>query len=208
MNDFIKYTGRWIGCKQLFSMSFIIPMLEEEGPCFATLEKVRNRYLREFGNELCWNYPFCNGNHNGGVILPVEEGFLWLPYDAVDSETYEQFSLEDAHLLTAGEAKTLIKELTAYTGELCAALKDMRTELSLIQYQDEDGTIYCIQQDMDRDTFRASRRFMSTTYRREEGIPGMKYTSREQAQYELDEYAKKHGLQPVADNGGEDSGRL
>lgn len=203
MYDFIKFMGKTIERKRLFSKHYILHLLEEEGPCFTTLENVRNWYDQKFGNELYWNYPFCDGLHNGAGILPVQEGFLWLPYDEVDSETYEQYLLDDASLLTAAEAASLLKELKAYMGGLCAALEDVSAELSAIQYQDGEGTVYYLNQGMDRDKYKGFRRYPAGSGRRPEGLPGLKYTDRASAQRELDDYAEKHGLNPLSDSEGE-----
>lgn len=199
MYDFITYMGRRIERERLFAMDYILSLLEEEGPRFTTLENVRDVYDKQFGNELYWNYPFCDGLHNGAGILPVREGFLWLPYDEVDSETYEQYVLDDASLLTAAEAASLVEELRAYTEGVCAALGDIQMELSAAQYQDADGTVYYLNQGRDRDKYKGFRRLTPTT-RRPEGLPGLKYTTRAQAQRELDEYAQKHGLTRLPDN--------
>lgn len=70
-------------------------------------------------------------------------------------------------------------------------------ELSALQYQGGDGTVYYLNQGRDRDKFKAFRQFPARTSRRAEGIPGLKYTTRAQAQRELDEYARRHGLVPM-----------
>lgn len=197
MYEFITYMGKHIERKRLCSMEYILSLLKNEGPCFTTLVNVRDRYDKAFGNELYWNYPFCDGVHNGAGILPVQEGFLWLPYDEVDTDTYEQYVLNDASLLTAEEATTLVKELRAYTEGVCAALEDIHMELSAFQYQDGVGTVYYLDQGRDRDKFKAFRRLPAWTSRRAEGLPGLNYTTRAQAQRELDEYARRHGLVPM-----------
>ncbi len=201
MYDFIAYMGKQIERKRLFSKHYILHLLEEEGACFTALENVRNWYDQQFGNELYWNYPFCDGLHNGAGILPVQEGFLWLPYDEVDAETYEQYLLDDASLLTTAEAASLLKELKAYMKGLCAALDDIGTELSAIQYQDGEGAVYYLSQGMDRDKYKGFRRYPVGACRRPEGLPGLKYTDRAQAQQELDEYARKHSLRIRLDGG-------
>lgn len=79
MYEFISYMGNSIERKRLFPVQYILSLLEDGGPRFTTLEAVRDCYDKEFGNELYWNYPFCDGLHNGAGLLPVQEGFLWLP---------------------------------------------------------------------------------------------------------------------------------
>ena len=159
MYEFISYMGNSIERKRLFPVQYILSLLEDGGPRFTTLEAVRDCYDKEFGNELYWNYPFCDGLHNGAGLLPVQEGFLWLPYDEVDSETYEQYVLDDASLLTAAEAATLLKELRAYMEGSFAALEDIQTELSAHQYRDAEGGVYYLNRGQDRDKFKGFCRF-------------------------------------------------
>lgn len=130
MDEIITYMGKQITRKRLLSKSFIIALLEDEGPNFTTLRNVRNWYEKQFGDDLCRDYPFSLGMHDGILFLPVQEGFLALPYDEVDSESYEQFVLENAELLTADIVAVLEQELRAYTDELFDALSDMRSALS------------------------------------------------------------------------------
>lgn len=194
MYDFITYMGKRIDRKTLVSALDVLSLLKEEGPWFTTLEKIRERYEEQFGNVLYLNYPFSDGPHNGAGILPVQEGFLWLPYDELDSETYEQYVLTDASLLTADEAAILVNELKAYTKGVCGALEDIQVELSATQYKDGDGAVYYLDQGMDQIKYKAFRRSLAGVC---QGIPGLKYTTRAQAQRELDEYARKHGLTPT-----------
>ena len=130
MDEIISFMGKRLARKQLFSKTFILALLEEEGPNFTTLMNVRKWHEKQFGNDLCWDYPFSQGMHNGILFLPVQEGFLALPYDEVDSETYEQFVLENAALLTADMVTVLEQELRAYTEGLFRVLADMCTALS------------------------------------------------------------------------------
>lgn len=197
MYEFITYMGERIERKQLFSKDHIISLLRNEGSHFTTLESVRGYYGKKFGNELYWSYPLCDGLHNGAGILPVQEGFLWLPYDEVDTETYEQYILEHACLLTAEEASTLVKELRAYAEEVCAALEDIQVELSAVQYQDTEGAVYYLKRRRGRNKFKGFRRFPARSCRRPEGVPGLKYTTRIRAQQDLNKYAKVHNLSPL-----------
>ena len=45
------------------------------------------------------------------MLLPVQEGILYLPYTEVSSETYEQFDLQDMGLLTKGQAQALLEQI-------------------------------------------------------------------------------------------------
>lgn len=130
MNEVITFMGKQIERNKLFSQTFIIALLEDEGANFTTLANVRNWYIKQFGNELSLSYPFSQGMDNGILILPVQEGFLRLPFDEVDEFTFEQFDLHSAGLLTAAEVEVMEKELNTYVENLLGVLADMRTVLS------------------------------------------------------------------------------
>lgn len=114
---------------QMVEMTAVLEYLREGGSRFTALASVRERYAEQFGNELGWSYPFCHGDHMGCMILPVQEGVLCLPYSSLDSETYEQFDLEAAKLLTAEETKELTDVLLAQAAELYGVLSDLHQAL-------------------------------------------------------------------------------
>jgi len=110
---------------QMAEITEVLEYLREGSASFTALAPVRDRYAEQFGNELCWSYPFCRSDHMGCVILPVQEGVLCLPYNSLDSETYEQFDLEAVKLLTAEEGKELADILLAQAAELYGVLSDL-----------------------------------------------------------------------------------
>lgn len=130
MNECIAFMGKQIERKQLFSQTYIIALLEDEGANFTTLANVRGWYIKQFGDELCISYPFVQGSHNGILILPVQEGFLGLPFDEVDEFTFEQFDLSSASILSAAEVADMEKNLKNYTESLFASLCDIHKALS------------------------------------------------------------------------------
>ena len=113
---------RWGG---LVSMDEVLEQLAEDGCTFAALEPIRNKYNELFENELCWTYPFCFDGHLGCVLLFVREGILGLPYSGLDHETYEQFEVEDARLLTQEDVQKLMDSLLAHAMELYEVLTDI-----------------------------------------------------------------------------------
>ncbi len=127
-NEFI-IEGHHCRRDQMAEMSEVLEYLREGSAGFTALAPVRDRYAEQFGNELCWSYPFCHSDHMGCVILPVQEGVLCLPYNSLDSETYEQFDLESAKLLAAEEIKELTDILLAQAAELYGVLSDLRQAL-------------------------------------------------------------------------------
>ena len=108
------------------SSAEVLELLRTNGADFTALEPIRERYAAQFTNELCWSYPLCDGDYLGCVILPVQEGVLYLPYNSLDSNTYEQFVLEGAGLLDAERLGELKQALLIQTAELYSTLSDMR----------------------------------------------------------------------------------
>ena len=104
----------------------VMALLDTGAPAFASLEPVRERYEAEFGNELCWTFPVFHNGNSGCVLLPVQEGILYLPYTEVSSETYEQFDLQDMGLLTKGQAQALLEQIRNVYSQLFCLLSDMQ----------------------------------------------------------------------------------
>ena len=107
-------------------MDDVMALLDTGAPAFASLEPVRERYEAEFGNELCWTFPVFHNGNSGCVLLPVQEGILYLPYTEVSSETYEQFDLQDMGLLTKGQAQALLEQIRNVYSQLFCLLSDMQ----------------------------------------------------------------------------------
>lgn len=115
----------------MVSMAEVLNLLRENGATFTALEPVRNRYADQFGNELCWSFPFSTGDFLGCVLLPVQEGVLYLPYTSLDSETYEQIDVEATCLLTEEIAQELKDSLLTHSAELYNVLADACLSLQL-----------------------------------------------------------------------------
>ena len=103
----------------------VLELLRTNGANFTALASIREQYVEQFSNELCWSYPFCDGDYLGCVVLPVQEGILCLPYSSLDGDTYEQFVLESAGLLTREQLDELKRHLLTQAAELYNALSDM-----------------------------------------------------------------------------------
>ena len=76
----LRYMGLEINKSDLYSRDELLGMLDKCGGCDSSLDKVRDTYTERFGNQLIWKYPFSDNMQGGGVIVPVQEGFLFLPY--------------------------------------------------------------------------------------------------------------------------------
>ena len=111
--------------EDLVSMSEVIELLTNGSQRFIDLEPIRKKYEEKFGDEQCWSFPVCDGVHLGAVILPVQEGVLYLPYDNLDSECYEQFVTENACLLEKEKAARMRKLLQDHCTGLSSVLRIM-----------------------------------------------------------------------------------
>ena len=121
----MKITGIEINVSKLFSQNELLKELKENGESDRALVPVRNRYFKEFGNELIWYYPLSDGDFSGCAIVVVKEGFLRLPYDYMDKEEREIFELESAELLDEDHLESFIDNWKIYSDNLLGALCDM-----------------------------------------------------------------------------------
>lgn len=118
------YMGVLLDMKKLMSREELTAYLRENGMSDRGIAGLREQQYAQFGKELIWRYPLCDGNSLGGYIFPVKEGFLWIPYDEVESDRGELLVMEDAELLDVDGLKSLREDFAAYSADLCAALKE------------------------------------------------------------------------------------
>jgi hypothetical protein len=135
MADTMCYMGLDIERDMLPSRETVMNILRTYGESYGALEHVTKEHVRQFGKDMIWRYPLCDGTHTGGIIVPVREGFLWLPYDEIDNEDYEQLLLDEARFMDASVCDFLIRELLTFTGGLYAALSDIR-RLATAEYNE------------------------------------------------------------------------
>jgi hypothetical protein len=105
----------------------ILNYLETYGASDRQLAHFRNQHHKIFGQELIWNYPICDGEHFGFYIVPVREGFLNLPYYALDEEEHELLVLENAYLISAEDLEVFLNEWRSYSDGLISAMEEMIT---------------------------------------------------------------------------------
>ncbi|HOG00770.1 MAG TPA: hypothetical protein PKW29_06640 [Clostridia bacterium] len=120
----IRFTGHSLDVDKLLSKQEIIDHLDEYGATDCTLADFREMYNERFGDDLIWLYPISEGNHHGGFFMPVQEGFLWLPYDSADKEDGELIDMKDVVLLEADDLRFLQDGFSSYSNALCAAIRD------------------------------------------------------------------------------------
>lgn len=124
-DSILHYMGLAIDRSNLYSKDALIKLLDTCGGLDSTLDKVRDTYTERFGNQLIWKYPFSDSMQDGGTIIPVQEGFLFLPYNCVFEHGGARYQLSGAELLSAEDIRTLQTECRAYMDGLLSALRDM-----------------------------------------------------------------------------------
>lgn len=61
----------------------------------------------------------------GTFFVPVQEGILSLPYDVVEREDYEVFTLEDTALCDATSMEVFLEDWDSFSGQLRQAMENM-----------------------------------------------------------------------------------
>lgn len=123
------FTGHSIDPGKLLGKQEVIEHLNEYGAADRTLADFRDMYNDRFGDELIWLYPISEGDHLGGFLMPVQEGFLWLPYDSADKDDGELIVMEEVALLEAEELAALHDVFSSYSKALCDAIGEAKTML-------------------------------------------------------------------------------
>ena len=118
-------SGKAVDVSKLVSKDELLDDLKHNGASDRALSDLRNRYNQDFGDELIWQYPICDGVNLGITIVTVKEGFIALPFNNTDSTEYELFNLERAYLLHENALISLISEWSKYSENLLLALIDM-----------------------------------------------------------------------------------
>lgn len=119
-----KYMGHDLDPQTLPAMDSLISALAENGADDRALSKVRDEHWDRYDMDLTWRYPISEGTSAGGFIIPVQEGILWIPYDAMDKEDGELLELQDSHLLTDEGCEYLLDDLRGYADGLCSMLAE------------------------------------------------------------------------------------
>ena len=84
------------------------------------------------------SYPISDGNHMGTFFVPVKEGILSLPYDRVEREDYEVFTLEDACLCDATSMEVFLEDWDSFSGQLRQAMGNMAWALRHLEQISEE----------------------------------------------------------------------
>lgn len=113
----------------LLSQHELISMLEEWGAHDRAMSHVRDYYEEKLERDPIWRYPISLDTCNGGFIVPVKEGYLFIPYDEMDAEDYEILMLDKVSLMDAESCDFMIGQLQWYADALSAELREVSQEL-------------------------------------------------------------------------------
>ena len=124
--------------KDLKSQRELLDYLEKHDPTHSSLMDFCEEYREKYHNDLCWPYPISDGNHIGTFFIPVQEGILSLPYDRVEREDYEVFTLEDACLCDATSMEVFLEDWDSFSGQLRQAMENMAWALRHLEQKNEE----------------------------------------------------------------------
>ena len=120
-----QINGITIDKEKLWTKNKVLIHLELK-PNYNSLFEIGEEYSREFGNELIWQYCITDDLHAGTFILPVQEGFLSIPYNYIVAKQWELLILKDAKLLDMESLQQLIDDFKKYSSDLLGALNNMK----------------------------------------------------------------------------------
>lgn len=134
----LRLPGVWVNLKDLKSHRELLDYLVKHGPTHSSLMDFCEEYREKYHNDLCWPYPISDGNHMGTFFVPVQEGILSLPYDRVEREDYEIFTLEDARLCDATSMEVFLEDWDSFSGQLRQAMENMAWALRRLERKNEE----------------------------------------------------------------------
>ena len=103
----------------------LIEFLRENGGNDKALGQIRERRFDSFGNELIWRYPISDSLHLGTFIAVVKEGFISLPYNAVDRHDGELLELDNVTMFDEDALEIFLDDWRLFSDDLLSAMTDM-----------------------------------------------------------------------------------
>jgi len=122
--------GIQIDPDKLMSKADLLSYLRNNGADYHALSDIRDNQHSGFDAEIVWHNPISDGMNLGTFIVPVKEGFISLPYDAVDKHDGELLELGEAAMFDADTMQGLIDDLRSFSDDLISAMTDMQRILS------------------------------------------------------------------------------
>lgn len=122
--DSVELDGHRFSRRRLCTAAEATELLNESGPHLTALEPIWNHNRAACGDELCWSVTIPGDTSIDYVLLAVQEGLLYLPYDKLDQQTCEQFYMRNIKLLDREQAQTLLTGLRNTYTRLHGVLSD------------------------------------------------------------------------------------
>lgn len=119
------FMGRPLEFSKLMPLKDVIEQMQKSGADDRALLEVRDYYAKVLGYDPVWRYPISDNEYLGSALIPVQEGFLYLPYDYVDAQDYECYCLDECTLLDYDTARSLQQTMKDYADGLDSALNDI-----------------------------------------------------------------------------------
>lgn len=115
--------------QKLLMKATVLRTMEDGGCGDDTIAQLRDLYRQELGFDPIWRQHVGDDGHNGAIIIPVVEGYLYIPYDEVYEDIWEDYKLEEAKLLTVESAQYLLDLTRDYMRPYEAVLQYIVEEL-------------------------------------------------------------------------------
>lgn len=114
---------------KLMSMQELLDHIKAKGAYGWVLGEIKDQYEKQLGREMDWHYPLQDGFSTGCFIVPVREGYLFIPYDEVDRENYEVLDLDEAKMMSAESCDSLAMNARSIANTLCEYLQSIQSAL-------------------------------------------------------------------------------
>jgi hypothetical protein len=208
MENIICINGIKVDRKHLLSKAEILDFFGVDDECGKDrhdLKEFLQSYKDRFGSALIFSYPpGMRTYYMAGDIIPIQEGYLYLPICDDPNSNNGNYIADNAVLLDEWSASALYNEFMRYAATLNAMLSTVKIDLhaeageqAIVQrdYRDADGNEYFVFYNplygywpMKRDVKTGDEdSFFGTQEIRD----------KKTAQAVLDRYAQEHGLIPV-----------
>jgi len=123
----MMFMGHQMDKAKLMTKDEFIDYLKTYGEDYSSLSEIRTQYEEDLGFDPVWNYQHCSDCFPGFFIVPVQEGFLSVPYDSVDIDDFESLVADNVSLLDADDLQTLLGLYRSYAEDLMSAMEEMIT---------------------------------------------------------------------------------
>lgn len=131
----LNYLGLEIEVESLYKWKDLVELLNKGGDTDDTLYGLFSKYLDMYDNTLVWRVPISTDQLCGCAIVPVQEGFLRIPYLEVNAEReYGLYATSDAELLNLESFDALYSDYVSYADGLQLALDEIRKLLESQAY--------------------------------------------------------------------------